>query len=117
MSLPENEAKIRRAIIKNSVIRLNCFLNSPRAKLATKFELIERKKKLASLFQQYDEVQSRIECLMTNTIDNMMAHAENRARFEEVYFRLVALYDQRLNSFEQLNVRIQLPSFAGSYED
>jgi len=68
----------------------------------------------------------------------MTNHSEDRAHFEEAYFHLMSLFDQRLNLFEQSHViqpdnshgrtqnnpeshirlpKIQLPNFSGSYEN
>jgi len=70
--------------------------------------------------------------------DLMANHSEDRAHFEEAYFHLMSLFDQRLSLFEQLDViqpdnnhghaqnnseshiqlpKIQLPSFSGSYDN
>jgi len=63
------------------------------------FGLVERKKKLTNLFRQYDKVQSYIECLDSDSNENVIAaHAEERARFEEAYFQLMALYSGLVNS-------------------
>ncbi|KYQ56128.1 hypothetical protein ALC60_04951 [Trachymyrmex zeteki] len=144
MSRTEAEAKTRRRSIKASATRLRIYIESPQAEQATKFELVERKKKLTELFRQYDETQSFIECLdsQSNDANVIAAHAEERARFEEAYFQLIVLYDQRISRFEQAQVipqsvssstnqvthqnntesqirlpRIQLPVFSGAYED
>ncbi|XP_018397196.1 PREDICTED: uncharacterized protein LOC108775361 [Cyphomyrmex costatus] len=145
MSLTENEAKIRRRTIKASATRLRSYVESPQAEHATKFELIERKKKLADLFQQFDEVQSSIECFDSSLDDpnTTAAHAEERARFEEAYFHLMAIYERRISQLEHADInfqfannnnfnqaaprnntesqiklpRIQLPTFSGAYED
>ncbi|XP_039315197.1 uncharacterized protein LOC120359860 [Solenopsis invicta] len=144
MSLTEAEAKTRRTSIKGSVTRLKTFLESAQALRATKFELIERKKKLAELFEQYDEVQSRLECLAIDKDTTVTAaYVEDRARFEEAYFQLMSLHEQRINVIEQSQIesrpstsvsnqvvtsqhnsdsnirlpKIQLPTFSGSYEE
>ncbi|XP_018406238.1 PREDICTED: uncharacterized protein LOC108782451, partial [Cyphomyrmex costatus] len=143
MNLSESEAKTRRTIIKATLTRLKTYLESAQSARATKFELIERKKKIANLFEQYDEVQARLECLTIDSDPNSAAtHAEDRARVEEAYFQLMALYEQRINLVEQSQVesqsttnarnlvthqnnsesnirlpKIQLPIFSGSYED
>ncbi|XP_018306980.1 uncharacterized protein, partial [Mycetomoellerius zeteki] len=140
MSLSESEAKIKRRSIKAAATRLKNYLDSPQAEQATKFELIARKSKLTSLFEQFDEVQSRIECLESAEQENAQvtaAHAEERARFEDAYFSVVSLYDRRINLVEntpisgdpshvasQDNVnsqirlpKIQLPTFSGAYDD
>lgn len=73
--------------------------------------------------------------------NTLIAHAKDRARFEEAYFKVISTYDDHLSTFEQpqvipqlnTNTRdrtiyqnsdshirltiIQLPSFSGSYED
>jgi len=140
MNLSEGEAKVRRRSIKAAATRLRNYIDSPQAEHATKFELAERKKKLASLFEQYDEVQSRIECLASNIDADLTAsHSEDRAQFEETYFHLMSLFDQRLSLCEQSEhviqsdnshshvqnnpkshirlPKIQLPIFSGSYEN
>jgi len=140
MNLSESEAKVRRRSIKAAATRLRNYIDSPQAEHATKFELAERKKKLASLFEQYDEVQSRIECLASNIdADLTVSHSEDRAQFEETYFHLMSLFDQRLSLLEQSEhviqsdnshshaqnnpesyirlPKIQLPIFSGSYEN
>jgi len=139
MNLSESEAKVRRRSIKAAATRLRNYIDSSQSEHATKFELAERKKKLANLFEQYDEVQSRIECLASNTDADLMAnYSEDRAHFEEAYFHLMSLFDQRLSLFEQSHViqpdnshgraqnnpeshirlpKIQLPNFSGSYEN
>ncbi|XP_018398721.1 PREDICTED: uncharacterized protein LOC108776532, partial [Cyphomyrmex costatus] len=144
MELSVNEAKVKRRTIKASATRLQSYLESPQSAHASKFELAERKKKLADLFEQYDEIQSRLELLDVNNEDPgvVAAHTEDRARFEESYYRLMALYEQRLSSFDQSigaaqstsnnHIRavnrndtesqirlpkIQLPTFSGAYED
>ena len=48
----EAEVKTRRRCIKTSATRLRTYLESPQAEQATKFELVERKKKLTDLFRQ-----------------------------------------------------------------
>ena len=50
----------------------------------------------------YDEVQSYIKCLDSDSNDQnvIAAHAEERARVEEAYFQLMASYEQRINQFE-----------------
>jgi len=84
---------------------LRSYIDFPQAEHATKFELAECKKKLANLFEQYDEIQSRIECLASNTDEDLtMNHSENCAHFEEAYFYLMSLFDQRLSLFEQSDV-------------
>lgn len=143
MNLSESEAKTKRKSIKATATRLRTFLDSTQAQHVSKFELIERRKKLASLFEQYDEVQSRIEVLTTEGDSSTSAiHAEDRARFEEAYFQLMSLYDQRISLHEQPHSptqsnnddsnqfthqtysdshirlpKIQLPIFSGAYED
>jgi len=137
MNLSESKAKIRRRSIKAAATRLRNYIDSPQAEHATKFELAERKRKLANLFEQYDEVQSRIECLASNIDAELTAnHSEDRAHFEEAYFYLMSLFDQRLSLLERLDViqpdnshaqnnpeshiqlpKIQLLSFSESYEN
>lgn len=143
MRLSESEAKTKRRSIKATATRLRNFIEFPQAQHVSKFELIERRKKLASLFEQYDEVQSRIEVLTTESDSSTLAtHAEDRARFEEAYFELMSLYDQHINLLEQPHSssrsnnndsnqfayqnysdshirlpKIQLPIFLGLYED
>jgi len=102
MNLSESEAKVSRRSIKTAAMRFRNYIDSPQAEHATKFELAECKKKLANLFEQYDEVQSRIECLVSNIDADLTAnHSEDRAHFEEAYFHLMFLFDQRLSLFEQ----------------
>ncbi|XP_011878981.1 PREDICTED: uncharacterized protein LOC105568157 [Vollenhovia emeryi] len=142
MDLTENEAKTRRTTIKAATTRLKTYIESAQAQRATEFDLVERRKKLATLFVQYDEVQARIECLNSDANEAITAtHAEDRSRFEEAYFQLMSIYDQRINSIEQTRVasqtsidtqtahqnnsesahirlpKIQLPIFSGSYEE
>ncbi|XP_018374037.1 PREDICTED: uncharacterized protein LOC108768190, partial [Trachymyrmex cornetzi] len=114
----ETEVKTRRRSIKASATRLRTYIDSPQSEHATKFELVERKKKLSNLFQQYDEVQSYIECLDSES-DDM-----NRiSRFEppQVTPQSVSSGNQvthQNNTESQIKLpRIQLPVFSGAYED
>ncbi|EGI70464.1 hypothetical protein G5I_00758 [Acromyrmex echinatior] len=76
----EAEVKTRRRCIKTSATRLRTYLESPQAEQATKFELVEHSD--------------------SNDQNVIAAHAEERARFEEAYFQLMASYEQRINQFE-----------------
>ncbi|XP_011884008.1 PREDICTED: uncharacterized protein LOC105571144 [Vollenhovia emeryi] len=128
MDLTENEAKTRRTTIKAVATRLKTYIESSQAQRATKFDLVE--------------LQARIECLTSDTNEAIAAtHPEDRTRFEEAYFQLMSIYDQRINLIEQTRVasqsssdthtapqnnsesahirlpKIQLPIFSGSYEE
>ncbi|KYQ53622.1 hypothetical protein ALC60_01863 [Trachymyrmex zeteki] len=117
----EAEAKTRRRFIKASATRLRTYIESPQSEHAPKFELVEHSE--------------------SDDSNVTSAHAVERARFEEAYFQLTALYDLRISRFEQAQVipqsvsssnqvtrqnntesqiklpRIQLPIFSGAYED
>ncbi|XP_067205332.1 uncharacterized protein [Linepithema humile] len=115
MSLTEGEAKIRRKRIKAAATRLKTFIESPQSAHATIFELNERKKKLANLYEQFDEVQSRIECLASDT------SAERLSLLEQP----IGVNGNNHNQITQQNnveshirlPKIQLPNFSGSYKD
>lgn len=80
MDLSESDAKTMRKIVKAAATRLKTYIESEQAEGATKFELAERRRKLANLFEQYDEIQSRIECLTADADPNILAaQAEDRA--------------------------------------
>lgn len=146
MDLSISEAKIKRKSIKAAATRLGTYVNSAQVEHATKYELVERKRKLMDLFVQYDEVQSRVEYLESQgeeASEDVIAPAyiEDRARFEEAYYRVIALYDEHLsqcdrnqadtvagnnsvgshrghNSESQVRLpKIKLPCFSGAYED
>ncbi|KYN09793.1 hypothetical protein ALC57_18086 [Trachymyrmex cornetzi] len=122
MDLSVSEAKLKRRTIKASATRLQTYLESPQSVHASKFELAEH--------------------INNDDPGAVTAHADERARFEESYYRLMALYEQRLSHIDQsIGVsqsigsnhnravnhsdtetqirlpKIQLPTFTGAYED
>lgn len=145
MELSQNEAKVKRRSIKAAVTRRRNYLELSQSEQSNKFELSERKNNIINLYAQYDEVQTRLECLETGDDESvskaLTVHAEDRAKFEDVYFQLVAAYEQRISHFERTDsvrdcssgynhaslqyvtdsqvrlLKIQLSSFSGSYEE
>lgn len=102
-TLSLNEARNKRKTIKSSATRIRSFIETADS---TKFDLTERMKKLSILWNQYDEVQTRIEALDYENPDDKdenvlhKQHTDERASFENPYFNLVLRYESTLHSIE-----------------
>ena len=57
------EAKSKRKVIKATVIRLKGFVESTEDAQLSRFNVMERMKRLSMLWDQFDEFQTRIEML------------------------------------------------------
>ncbi|XP_049868956.1 uncharacterized protein LOC126368838 [Pectinophora gossypiella] len=88
-------------------------------------ELQLRTGKIESLYQQYDEVQSQLECI----VDDVDGQIAERNEYESRYYKTLSKAQQLLTSFcsdkatqpgthKQVKLpTIQLPKFSGSYEN
>ncbi|XP_018371752.1 PREDICTED: uncharacterized protein LOC108766753 [Trachymyrmex cornetzi] len=102
------ETKGKRKVIKAAVTRLKGFIDSIEIAQISRFELMERSKKLSILWDQYDEVQTRIEMLsVDDTSDENqhqidIQHSDNRGSFEGAYFSLMAKLETAIS---EVNIR------------
>lgn len=100
------EAKIKRRTIKATATRIKGFLESSDPAQLSCFDLTERLKKLTSLWEQFDDVQTVIErsdygALGDNDDSNIQKqHNEERSSFEIPYFKLVARYEATLRDIQ-----------------
>ncbi|XP_018374005.1 PREDICTED: uncharacterized protein LOC108768170 [Trachymyrmex cornetzi] len=139
------EAKGKRSHIKTMATRLKTFLDNFRVEQGSKYDISERKLRLAELWTQFDAIQSIVETLenpdssITDKETLLDLQIKQRDSFKAPYFALMSRYEATL---EQLNPsetqaatrntnnrtavsrethvrlpKIELPVFAGSYED
>ncbi|XP_045450206.1 uncharacterized protein LOC123658959 [Melitaea cinxia] len=117
--------------------RLTAFINYLEAlniKTLNEFDATEiklRLGKIESLYEQYDEVQTRLECI----VEDARAQFSERSEFESQYYKYLAMAQNLLTKFNNDNnsissnrstrasnhkfvklPTIQLPKFNGSYE-
>ncbi|XP_011858081.1 PREDICTED: uncharacterized protein LOC105555666 [Vollenhovia emeryi] len=95
-TLSATEAKGKRTAIKAMATRIRHFIEQADTAQLSRFDLSERKKRLSELWEQYVEVQSRIEALdlakpgdRTEDVLTKL-HADERASFETPYFNLMS---------------------------
>lgn len=128
----EKELIKKRGSYKGRVTAFSTFLNGLDISSLTSTDVSElqiRIGKIKSIFELYDEVQLRIECLSDN-----LDHIAERDEFESTYYRLLARAQDIVNNYsaanEMKNVSsassthklvklptIKLPTFSGSYEN
>ncbi|GAB1860475.1 hypothetical protein CAJAP_01554 [Camponotus japonicus] len=117
-TLSATEARNKRRTIKATATRLKHFLDSSDPNQLSRFDLTERIKKWSILWDQYDEIQSRIEALDFANIDDSddtsnlhKQHNDERATFELPYFNLVSRFETALHELDlrenQDNIRPQ----------
>jgi len=143
-SLSLIDAKSKRAHIRASATRLKNFLETFNVNQGSRYDITERKQKLAELWNQFEVIQSRIESLEnadTAVIDKVTLleqQIQQRTSFENPYFSLMSRYEAVLEQFNQLEIpassniesnhgssretrvklpKIDLPVFSGTYED
>jgi len=143
-SLTLTEAKSKRAHIRASATRLKNFLETFNINQGSRYNVTERKQKLAELWNQFEAIQSRIESLENDTavIDKdtlLEQQIQQRTSFENPYFSLMSRYEAVLEQVNQLELaansniernhtgssretrvklpKIDLPVFSGTYED
>jgi hypothetical protein len=93
------EAKDKRSRIRAATTRAKTFIEAFNPNSGSRHEVIERKKKLSDLWNQFDAVQSHIESLETAdsavTDKNALIEQQNQQRisFENTYFILVSRYE------------------------
>lgn len=112
-----SDAKIKRKTLKAMATRIKNFLDSSDSSELSQFDLLERMKELQVLWDQHDEVQTRIETLEFTEPENKdeaalsKRHADERSSFEIPYFNLVTRFETILHNLEirenQENVRPQ----------
>lgn len=104
------EAKNKRKTTKATATRLKNFLDSSGPNQLLRFDLTERIKNLSILWNQYDEVQSRIEALdFANIGDDTTTlhkqHNDEQATFELPYFNLVSHFETVLRNSIFVKIR------------
>ncbi|XP_067216970.1 uncharacterized protein [Linepithema humile] len=106
-ALSATEARNKRKTIKAMVTRIRHFIEASDSTQLSSFDLTERSKKLHNLWDQYDEIQTRIETLdLASNGDRDEAalhkhHSDERANFETTYFNLVACLEANIHNLER----------------
>lgn len=128
----EKELIKKRGSYKGRITAFSTYLNSLNISSLSPTDITElelRIGKIKSLYDQFDEVQIKLEC----TVDNLDAQLSERNDFESSYYKLLAKGQGILNKYsterDSMSVAsnyskhnivklptIQLPKFGGSYE-
>lgn len=101
------EAKVRRAYIRATATRLKSFIEAFNPSQGSRHDIAERKKKLTDLWDQFDNVQSRIELLENEDPSNtdkealLTQEVQQRTNFETPYFNLVSRYEMVIELFDR----------------
>lgn len=105
-SLTLMEAKYKRSHIKASATRLKNYIETFDISKGSRHDIAERKRKLTDLWDQFENIQTRIESLESQDPSNIDEEAlleqqtQQRANFETIYFNLVARYESLLEHFD-----------------
>lgn len=105
-TLSASEARNKRKTIKSSAMYMKNFIMSSDSTQLSRFDLTERMKKLSTLWDQYDEVQSRIQVLDFATAGDKdeavlhKQHVNERASFETPYFNLMSRFESIIHTLE-----------------
>ncbi|KAG5335682.1 COX3 oxidase, partial [Acromyrmex charruanus] len=141
-TLPLADAKLKRAHTKSAITRLKTYIEKFDVNSGSQKVLIERKQRLSELCSQFEAVQFRIEILENadpSIPDQRVLyeqHAQQRDRFEDSYFQLMANYTliESMETNASLSTasngqaersretrvklpKIELPIFTGAYDD
>lgn len=111
-SLTLQEAKNKRAHVRAAATRLKTYIDNYNLSQGSKHDVIEHKGKLSELWNQFEIVQSRIEALKLEAIEDQDSTAENketfldqqikqRESFENPYFNVMSRYDAIIEQFNQ----------------
>jgi len=125
---------LRHGQIKAQLTRFQTFLNEPKSNIITQLRL--RAEKIREAWSEFDAIQNNIEMLDSNN-DQL----QYRSAFEDLYFDLMTLVDNRLSGTnalaqnqqaiqgDQIEVTknhnfplvklkpLEIPTFTGKYED
>lgn len=86
---------LRRGQIKAQLTRFQTFLNEPKSNIITQLRL--RAEKIREAWSEFDAIQNNIEMLDSNN-DQL----QYRSAFEDLYFDLMTLVDNRLSGTNAL---------------
>jgi len=140
------EAKNKRRQIKTAATRIRNYVDNFNVEQGSRYDITERKQKLSDLWNQFDDIQSKIESLENADLtiadkENLAEQQQNqRANFETAYFALMTKCELILDQFSiprtQITDNLQsthtsnnsrdsrirlpkidLPHFSGAYED
>jgi len=99
------EAKNKRRQIKTAATRIRNYVDNFNVEQGSRYDITERKQKLSDLWNQFDDIQSKIESLENAdlTIADKETFAEQqqnqRANFETAYFALITKCELILDQF------------------
>ena len=138
------QTKSKRTILKGSVTRLKNFIENADMASLSRHDFTSRRAKLASLLDQFEELQTKIEDheVAVATADEIPTveekHLSERSEFENNFYSILSQYDIAIHSLtdrERTPVseerspvnhrvesqvclpRINLPTFSGSYDE
>ncbi|KYQ59291.1 hypothetical protein ALC60_01690 [Trachymyrmex zeteki] len=106
------EAKTKRITAKSSLTRHKTAIENFDINNGSRYDIVERRKRLIELWNLFDVVQSRIKVLenqdpsIENKDELRAQHEQHRANFKSTYFSLISRCEALLEHFDQRNLRI-----------